>query len=172
MQICSATLGELLFHCSCEVSCIHSCYDWTSHNRSVSSVFSVLTPLPSSWLFMPPSPLIRGDKSSRCTTPDTALVLSCSDEFGGLIASKVAHRRRPAWLQVWSVSELSVTGAPFATLPARRFLTICHLIAVEFPAQDCLFSLSAMEPGASTEIATKPRAQTLCTTVSMPRTRN
>ena len=97
--------------------------------------------------------------------------LSCFGEFGCLIASKVAHGRRAAWLQVWSVSELSVT--PSATLPpGRRFLTICCLVAVEFPALDCLFSLTVMGPGATTEIATKPRAQSRCTAVSMPRTRN
>ena len=59
-----------------------------------------------------------------------------------------------------------------STFAARRFLTLCHLIAVELSAPDCLFSLAAMGPGASTEVASKPRAPTLCTAVSMPRTRN
>ena len=36
--------------------------------------FAVLTPLPPPWLLFPPSPLPRGDRSARSTTPDTALV--------------------------------------------------------------------------------------------------
>ena len=58
-----------------------------------------------------------------------------------------------------------------ASTTESRSLTFCHLIAADFPAPNCLFSLTPMGHGASTEIVTIPRAQTLCS-VSMPRAQN
>ena len=58
--------------------------DVTQQKRSFG--VAVLTPLPSSWLLLPPSPLPRGDRSARSTTPDTALV--CPALMSSVVSSQ------------------------------------------------------------------------------------